>query len=468
MNGIVTRPMALMTFPERNGGVVFAAMGGAVFGAIATHVYMRRLREQQQQSSSVGKALPHNRHCIYLDWNATTPIFPEVTTALLPFASQHFGNASSSHVYGKVCGNAIAEARSAVGKLVGAAVPSTEILFCGCGSEADNLAIRGSVLAAKQSNVHDIEVVTSNIEHPAVTACLRALKKEGLISDFIAVPVDSEGLLDPVLVAAAVKPGRTALVTIMHSNNEVGSVQPIQEIVAACRNAAQGHPLLIHTDAAQSIGKVPFDVAALDVDLATVVGHKFGAPKGVAALYVRSGVCLEPILHGGGQEHGLRAGTECVPLIVAMGAAADVVRTEAAALHRHLEAMRRKLLANLQDGLGKDDVRVNGPALAEDVGDSSRLRTLPNTLSVGLRGIRAGQLLQELRERVAASAGAACHTADQANAQVSFVLEAMQVPREFALGTLRLSVGRHTTADEVDQASKLIISAARNQCQAAS
>lgn len=313
-------------------------------------------------------------------------------------------------------------------------------------------------------------MVTSNIEHPAVTACLRALKEEGLISEFIAVPVDSEGLLDPMLVAAAVKPGRTALVTIMHSNNEVGSVQPIQEIVVACRRAANGSPLLVHTDAAQSIGKVPFDVAALDVDLATVVGHKFGAPKGVAALYVRKSVRLEPILHGGGQEHGLRAGTECVPLIVALGAAADVVRTEAGALHRHLNVMRERLLANLQDGLGKYNVRVNGPAPAEDgaAADTTRPRALPNTLSVGLRGIKAGQLLQELRELMAASAGAACHTADQANAQVSFVLQAMSVPREFALGTLRLSVGRHTTAAEVDRASELIITAARCQMQAAS
>jgi len=461
--------MASVTFLERNGGVVFAAVGGAVCGALATHVYMRRLREKQEQSSGVGKALPHNRHCIYLDWNATTPIFPEVTAALLPFASRHFGNASSSHVYGGVCSKAITEARSAVGRLIGATVPSQEIVFCGCGSEADNLAIRGTVLAAKKSNNHEIEVVTSNIEHPAVTACLRALKEEGLISEFITVPVDREGLLDPTLVAAAVKPGRTALVTIMHSNNEVGSVQPIQEIVVACRRAAQGHPVLIHTDAAQSIGKVPFDAVALDVDLATVVGHKFGAPKGVAALYVRKGVLLEPILHGGGQEHGLRAGTECVPLIVALGAAADVVRTEAPALHRHLQVMQKRLLANLQDGLGKDNVRVNGPAAVEDgAAEPTRPRALPNTLSVGLRGIIAGQLLQELRELMAASAGAACHTADQANAQVSFVLQAMQVPREFAVGTLRLSVGRHTTAAEVDRASELILTAARCQMQAAS
>mmetsp|Transcript_115169 Transcript_115169/g.229392 ORF Transcript_115169/g.229392 Transcript_115169/m.229392 type:complete len:466 (-) Transcript_115169:69-1466(-) len=462
--------MASVTYLERNGGVVFAAVGGAVFGAIATRIYMKSLREQPEQSSEVGKALPHNRDCVYLDWNATTPIFPEATAALLPFASQHFGNASSSHAYGGVCGKAIAEARSATGKLIGAAAPSKEIVFCGCGSEADNLAIRGTVLAAKKSNIQDIEVVTSNIEHPAVTACLRALKDEGLISDFIPVPVDREGLLDPKLVAAAVKPGRTALVTIMHSNNEVGSVQPIQEIVVACRHAAQGYPLLVHTDAAQSIGKVPFDVAALDVDLATVVGHKFGAPKGVAALYVRTGVCLEPICHGGGQEHGLRAGTECVPLIVALGAAADVVRTEAVALHRHLKVMRERLLANLQDGLGKGNVRVNGPAPAEDsiATDTTQPRALPNTLSVGLRGIKAGKLLQELRELVAASAGAACHTADQANAQISFVLQAMQVPHEFALGTLRLSVGRHTTATEVDRASELIINAARCQMRAES
>ena len=311
-------------------------------------------------------------------------------------------------------------------------------------------------------------VICTNIEHPAVTACLRALESEGLAS-FTPVPVDGDGLVAPAAVAAAVTPA-TVLVTIMHSNNEVGSVQPLRAISSAVRAAATaaGAPRapLVHTDAAQSIGKVPVKAAELEVDLITIVGHKFGAPKGCAALFVRAGVELKPIIHGGGQEHGLRAGTECVPLCVALGAAAAVVEAELPQISAHMLALRAHLYSLLARGLGEQNVRVNGPARRaldiEGAGAAAGLSdSLPNTLSIGLRGVKAARVLAALNDSVAASASAACHTADVAKSSISFVLRALDVPIEFAVGTLRLSVGRHTTRADIERAAGLILSAAK-------
>jgi len=479
---------------------VASAVGGCMGGVMTTYAVLRwggsAKREQSNppsvSNSAVGEALPHNAHCIYLDWNATSPIFPEVTRAMAPFIAEHFGNPSSGHVYGKACGLALESARKSVGALVGARDPATEIVFTGCGSEADNMAIRGAVVAARKAKRNPAwmpHVVTSNIEHPAVTACLRAMAaEEPPMCNFTAVPVDGEGLLDPAVVAAAVIPGRTVLVTVMHSNNEVGSIQPLAAIaVAARRAAASGSlplPLLVHTDAAQSFGKVRVNATALDVDMVTIVGHKFGAPKGIGALYVRRGVKLEPLVHGGGQENGRRAGTECVPLCVALGTASDIVRAEAEPLARHMRAMRGRLRARLSAALGAENVRINGPA-AHEIDDGplcmdDPLRSLPNTLSIGLRGVVASVLLEELNCEMAASASAACHTADIAESQASvkrcsnsaaerkttsFVLTALGVPYDFALGTLRLSVGRHTTLDEVDRGADLITASAKRQLQ---
>lgn len=252
-------------------------------------------------------------------------------------------------------------------------------------------------------------------------------------------------------MAAACTP-QTVLVTVMHSNNETGALQPVAEIAAFVRAAAPS--VVVHTDAAQSIGKVAVNVADLGVDLLTLVGHKFGAPKGVAALYVKKGTRLTSFLHGGGQEGGRRAGTESVALLSALGAAAALAAREAVELTAHLAATRNRLqerlLAGLKDaGFGSDDVAVHGPRDA--------VRRLPNTLSIGVRGLRAGPLLAELRTSLAASAGAACHSANSAT--VSSVLAAMEVPRDLAIGTLRLSTGRHTTMAEVDAAAEQLIGA---------
>jgi cysteine desulfurase len=304
-------------------------------------------------------------------------------------------------------------------------------------------------------------------------------------------------------VAAALRP-ETALVTVMHANNEVGSVNPISEISAAVRAWCPVHSRpLIHTDAAQSVGKIPVDVSTLGVDLLTLVGLKLGAPKGVAALYVKQGLRLPNLLYGGGQEAGRRAGTESVLLLVALGKACQIAAAELPAISRHMEATRGRLAQLLVEGLGEygppdpspaasadtsldashdtcQDVSKNtfrtalqgepadtsmdaardGPSGVRIHGPADMSHRLPNTLSIGLRGVQAAELLAALSDRLAASAGAACHTGA---AGISPVLRAMGVPIEYAVGTLRLSTGRHTTMAEVEAAAQLIIGEARRQ-----
>ena len=409
-------------------------------------------------ASGIGVPLPRapeHGECIYLDYQATTPVWPEVAAAAEPFLRHHWGNPSSGHAFARPCATAVTQARESVAKLIGA--HADEILFTACGSEADNHAIIGAVEAAEArrggmgaaSTAPLPHVVTTNVEHPAVIECLEALQRAGRL-EATYVAVDGEGRVTPQAVAAAVR-DETVLVTVMHSNNEVGAVQPLPEIAAAVRRVARA-PLLIHTDAAQSIGKLDVDVNALGVDLLTVVGHKFGAPKGVGALYIRTGTKLPKLLHGGGQEAGRRAGTESVVLLAALGEAARIATAEAAPLRAHMGATRDLLKRLLVEGLPEGSVRDNGPADAA--------HRLPNTLSVGLKGVRASELLATLSERLAASAGAACHT--QA-ASVSAVLRAMDVPLEYAVGTLRLSTGRHTTEAEVRTAAALIIEEAERQ-----
>lgn len=414
-------------------------------------------------SSGIGVPLPHLQSCIYMDYNATTPIFPEVRDAMLPFTFELSGNPSSGHAHGRKTAAAVREAREAVAALVNAA-SADEIRFVGCGTEADNWAIVGAVMAARRrwrvgggnGDGGDTlpHVVTTSIEHPAVLECLEALRRDGLC-EFTAVGVDGAGVVSAADVAAAIRPGRTVLVTVMHSNNEVGSIQPVAEIAAAARATGA----LMHSDAAQSVGKTPVDVQALGVDLLTVVGHKFGAPKGVAALYVRRGVEIDALLRGGGQEFGARAGTESVLLIAGLGAAAALARRELAPLSAHMAARRDELEAALLGGFAAmgAEARVNGPAEA-----SARL---PNTLSLSVRGLDAARLLADLSDRLAASAAAACHTGS--HARVSAVLAAMGVEdAAWGAGTLRLSVGRHT-GSEVRDAAALILAEARKQLRLA-
>ena len=371
----------------------------------------------------------------YLDYNATTPIDPRVLDAMMPYLTVEFGNPSSSHTYGRSSALALHEAREHVAELI-AARPD-EIVFTGSGTEADNLAIRGVVLASGKARPH---IVTQATEHPAVLAACEHLARFHH-ADITVLPVDDVGLVDPAAVAAAITP-TTVLVTIMHANNETGTIQPITEIAHATRAAG----VLLHCDAAQSLGKIDVDVAALGVDLLTIVGHKMYAPKGIAALYVRNGVDLVPLIGGGGQENGRRAGTENVAYAVGLGVAAELART---ALQQgetpRLTLLRDHLLATLQDRL-PGRVHLNGHPD----------QRLPNTLNVSIDHAPALNILATVPE-VAACAGSACHAGRD---EPSPVLTAMGIPAARALTALRLSMGRWTTQEEVDRAADVLMAAA--------
>ena len=366
---------------------------------------------------------------IYLDYNATTPIDPRVAEAMGPFLSGAFGNPSSGHAEGGRAKAALEGARAQVAACLGC--DPREVIFTSGGSEANNLAIRGLVEARGGGHV-----ITSAVEHPAVLEVVLALEIEGRISLSI-VGVDRCGRVDPEAVAAAMRDD-TVLVSLMLANNEVGTLQPVQEIAARCRERG----IACHSDAAQALGKVPVDVGELGVDLLSVAGHKLYAPKGVGALYVRDGVELVPQIRGAGHERGLRAGTESVLLAVGLGTACELVRQEPAAERERLRGLRDRLAARLRGGC---------PHLIEHGDPEHRL---PNTSSVAFPGIDAGTLLDSLADEVAASAGAACHAG---TATVSHVLQAMGIAPDIAAGTVRLSVGRFTTADEVDRAAALIL-----------
>ena len=371
---------------------------------------------------------------IYLDYNATTPIDPQVFAVMTPYLGVEFGNPSSDHAYGRSAHGAMDRARSAVAALVGA--NASEIIFTGSGSEADALAIRGAVLAARAAGAERPHVITQVTEHPAVLAACRDLEVlHGVAVTYL--PVDETGRVAPGAVQAAITPN-TVLVSIMHANNETGTIQPIAEIAAITR--ARG--VLLHTDAAQSIGKIVVDVDDLGVDLLTVVGHKMYAPKGIAALYVRTGVSLRPIVGGGGQEHGLRAGTENVAYAVGLGRAADLaVQALAGGETARLTALRDLLEQRLHDHL-PGRVHLNGHPTER----------LPNTVNVRITGAPALALLTGM-PAVAASAGSACHAGRD---EPSPVLTAMGLPRQDALSALRLSLGRWSTSSDIDEAAAAV------------
>lgn len=373
---------------------------------------------------------------IYLDYNATTSIDPAVNAAMQPFLSEQFGNPSSKHAYGRPAHDAVEKARGQLAALLGA--QPQEIVFTGGGSEASNHAIKGSVfrnLIGKQ----DAHVITTAIEHPATMVPCEWLRRFGV--EVTVLPVDGTGRVDPDSVRRAINP-RTVLVTIMHSNNEVGTLQPIQEISAITREKG----VLLHTDAAQSLGKVALDVGELGVDLMTIAGHKLYAPKGVGALFVRSGVPLESLIHGAGHENGRRAGTENVPYLVGLGAAAEIARQSLPGASERLRHLRDRLESQLRGPLGEKLV-LNG----------HRELRLPNTLNVCFPGVIGSELLAQVPE-VAASTGSACH---EGKVNLSPVLAAMGVPPEVGQGAVRLSVGRFTTEAEVDRAAELLVKAVR-------
>jgi cysteine desulfurase len=373
---------------------------------------------------------------VYLDYNATTPIDPRVIEAMAPYLGTHFGNPSSAHPYADPSRQALARARDQIAELIGAI--ATEVVFTGSGSEANNLAIRGVVLASGGGRPH---VITQETEHPAVLRTCNALQRlHGVEVSYL--PVDGHGLLDPAALAAAITPD-TVLVSVMHANNETGVIQPIAELA----RIAHDHGVLMHSDAAQAVGKVPVDVTALGVDLLTVVGHKMYAPKGVAALYVRTGVALEPVIYGGGQEGGLRAGTENVALAAALGAAADLARIElTAGGHQRIAALRDRLHDRLVQAL-PDRVCLNGHTK----------QRLPNTLNISIRGVRGDDLLAATPD-VAASTGSACHAGAT---EPSPVLNAMGLDRDRSLAALRLSAGRWSTEQDIDHAADVLAAAAR-------
>ena len=372
---------------------------------------------------------------IYLDHNASTPIAAPVAAAMRPFLEADFGNPSSAHAYGVRSRAAIEKARAEVAALLHC--DPDEVVFTGGGSEADNLAIKGVAWAQVERGRH---LVTSSVEHPAVLEVCRWLQRQG--GSLSVVPVDRTARVDPSQVAAAIRPD-TVLVSVMHANNEVGTLEPIAELGQMCR--ARG--VLLHVDGAQAVGKIRVDVRALGVDLYTVAGHKLSAPKGVGALFVRRGLRLESLVHGAGHESGRRAGTENVLEIVGLGAACSLAMQELPSRSARMQRLRDRLHAGIQARV--PDVVLNG----------HRTQRLPNTLSLSFLGVRVDTLLAELYDVVAASAGAACHDGDQV--AMSHVLRAMGIDEARALGTVRLSLGRETTLDEVDKAAAAIGGAVR-------
>ena len=358
---------------------------------------------------------------IYLDYNASTPIAPAVAASMRPFLDEDFGNPSSGHWASISAKGALERARAQVATLLGSA--PEEIVFTSGGSEANNLAIKGTFFALRDKGDH---IVTTAVEHPAVLGPCRFLERLGATITY--VPVDSTGRVDPEDVRRAITP-RTILISVMHANNEVGTIQPIEEIGVI----ANEHGIRFHTDAAQSVGKTPMRVADLGVDLLTIAGHKLYAPKGVGALYVRNGVDLEPLMHGAGHESGRRAGTESALLTVGLGAACELVQD--LALMERVRALRDRFWHALQDRFG-DRVVLNGHPE----------RRLPNTLNVSFVGVIGTDVLASL-DGVAASTGSACHAG---RVELSPVLTAMGVSEKVGMGAVRFSLGRQTTVAEID------------------
>jgi cysteine desulfurase len=369
---------------------------------------------------------------IYLDHNATTPTDPRVLGAILPWLESEHGNPSSNHPAGQRARAAVDRARRRVADLLGC--QSDEVVFTGGGSESNNLALKGVAEARRADGRH---IIISAVEHPAVTAPAAWLERQGW--RVTTLGVDGEGLVSVDALEAALD-DETVLVSIMHANNETGALQPIAEL--ATRAHARG--ALFHTDAAQSAGKVPVRVDELGVDLLTVAGHKLYAPKGVGALYLRHGLHPEPLIHGAGHESGRRAGTENVAFIAGLGEAAALAGADMERFGRDVRALRDRLEELLRAGFG-DDVVLNGPREAR----------LPNTLNVCLPGV-AGDALLAACPQVFASTGSACHEDD---VKLSPVLAAMGVAPEVGRGAVRLSLGRTTTAADVERAAAALIDA---------
>jgi cysteine desulfurase NifS/selenium donor protein len=368
---------------------------------------------------------------IYLDYNATTPIDKEVADAMQPYLYGFYGNPSSMHPFGAQTKLAVEQARAQVAGLLNCF--TEEVIFTSGGTESNNYAIRGAALAYQSRGRH---IITSAIEHPAVLEVCRYLETQGFRVTYL--PVDQYGMVDPADLAQALTP-QTILVSIMHANNEVGTIQPISELVALTHSAGA----LFHTDAAQSVGKVRVNVNELGVDLLSIAGHKLYAPKGIGVLYVRRGVHLEKLMFGANHEADRRPGTENVLEIVGLGKACEVAARDLAQNKQHYQKLRDHLHQGLAQALPEGSFMLNGHPEER----------LPNTLSLAFLRVEANTLLSEISDNVAASAGAACHS-DQID--LSHVLVAMQVPVDYAMGTVRFSTGRGNDADQIDRAIKIV------------
>jgi len=370
---------------------------------------------------------------IYLDYNATTPIDKEVAQTMLPYLTDYFGNPSSSHSFGTETKEAIENARKQVAALLNCRI--NEIIFTSGGSESNNYAIKGYAYA----NVHrGNHIITSTIEHPAITEVCRFMEKKGFQISYI--PVDEFGVINLKKLEEAIT-SKTILISVMHANNEIGTIQPISEIARIAKN----HTIAFHTDAAQSVGKYQTDVQQLGVDMLSIAGHKLYAPKGIGVLYIRDGIVLEKQIHGADHEQNKRAGTENVLEIVGLGKACEIAQRDIEKNLKHLKKMRDLLHTNLLKKI--PEIKLNG---------HPEFR-LPNTLNLSFPGIEANALLVQFELKgIAASAGAACHTG---SVKVSQVLQAISLNTKFAMGTIRFSVGKYTTEEEINKASEIIIEA---------
>ena len=368
---------------------------------------------------------------IYLDYNATTPIAPSVQETMLPFLREHYGNPSSHHSLGRAGHEAVEDARVEVAALL--SVDPQDIVFTSGGTESNNLALKGILLREVIGGRGHL--IISALEHPAITEPARYLRNLGC--EVTVVGCGPDGVVHPEAVREALRPD-TVLVSIMHANNEIGTIQPIREIASICHE----QNVLMHTDAAQSIGKIHTFADELEVDLLTIAGHKIYGPKGVGALYVRRGTPIEPLLHGASHEQGLRAGTENVPYLVALGRACTLASKAVEETSQNISDLRDRLVAQLQHGIG-DGLSVNGAAAAR----------LPNTASVNFPDVSAHDMLAYVPE-LCVSTGAACHSGATS---ISPTLAAMSLTPEVAKGTIRLSLGWYTSQEDIDLAASRLL-----------
>lgn len=364
---------------------------------------------------------------IYLDYNATTPIAPEVRKAIYPFLDHLFGNPSSSNQPGQEAKRAIEQAREQVAHLLGCT--ASEVVFTSGGTESNNQAIKGVAAALKHKGRH---LITSSVEHPAVTQVCNYLEQHGYQVTYL--PVDKWGKVAITDVEAAIRPD-TILISIMHANNEVGTLQALSEI----SKLAHQHGILVHTDASQSVGKVATKTQLLGVDLLTIAGHKLYAPKGIGALYIKSGTPVENLMHGAGQESGRRPGTENVMHIVGLGKACELAASNLQEKQTQLLEVRQQLMAELKK-------QVTGQLIIHTPLENS----LPNTLSIAFEGITAHDLATAVNAQVIIATGSACHSG---STKISSVLQAMGIDEATGRSTVRLSVGKDSTREDVKNAA---------------